>query len=70
MRKTRSVAKCKEWCGYRARDDRDLVVLAGGDVQLGWRAFVKVGLDHTLRKEARSGAVVVGISAGASSESE
>jgi hypothetical protein len=43
-----------------------LVVLAGGDVQLGWKGFLKAGLDHALRRAAAEGeTVLVGISAGA-----
>ena len=46
-------------------EEAALVVLAGGDVQLGWLAFVSSGLDLALRRAAATGAVLLGISAGA-----
>jgi cyanophycinase len=45
--------------------EADLILLAGGDVQQGWRAFEAAGLRHLLAKRHREGAVLVGVSAGA-----
>jgi Peptidase family S51 len=42
-----------------------LIVLAGGDVRLGWNAFVKTGMKDVLLRRHAQGAVLVGISAGA-----
>jgi cyanophycinase len=46
-------------------DSADLILLAGGDVEVGWQAFEKAGLVDRLRARARDGAVLVGVSAGA-----
>lgn len=45
-------------------DDADLILLAGGDVQLGWEAFKQNGLRETIVKRFLEGAVLIGISAG------
>lgn len=42
-----------------------VIVLAGGDVRLGWDAFVKSGLKDVILDRYAKGAVLVGISAGA-----
>lgn len=42
-----------------------LVVLAGGDVRLGWNTFVKTGMRDVILRRYAQGAVLVGISAGA-----
>ena len=42
-----------------------LIVIAGGDVQLGWRAMEASGLPAALRAAAAVGTVIIGISAGA-----
>lgn len=42
-----------------------LIVLAGGDVRLGWNTFEKTGMKNTLLDRYAEGAVLVGISAGA-----
>jgi len=42
-----------------------LIVLAGGDVRLGWDAFVKSGMKDVILNRYAQGAVLVGISAGA-----
>ncbi len=46
-------------------DDAHLILLAGGDVARGWRAFVDSGLDEAIRRRHREGALLAGISAGA-----
>lgn len=43
----------------------DLVVLAGGDVARGWKAFERAGLVESLRTRHAASAVLVGVSAGA-----
>ena len=42
-----------------------LIVLAGGDVRLGWNAFEKTGMKEVILNRYVHGAVLVGISAGA-----
>lgn len=46
-------------------DRADLILLAGGDVALGWAAFAASGLKQILVRRYYEGAVFVGISAGA-----
>lgn len=52
-------------------DDRErlnraqLVVLAGGDVQLGWDTFEKTGMKEEILARHAQGAALVGVSAGA-----
>src|SRR5215471_11567802 len=43
----------------------DLVLLAGGDVELGWKAFQATGINDMLVQRRYEGAVMVGVSAGA-----
>ena len=43
----------------------DLVLLAGGDVALGWEAFERAGLIELVRARYQAGATLVGVSAGA-----
>jgi cyanophycinase-like exopeptidase len=42
-----------------------LIVLAGGDVRLGWNTFEKTGMKDVILRRYAKGAVLVGISAGA-----
>jgi cyanophycinase len=42
-----------------------LIVLAGGDVRLGWNTFEKTGMKEVILDRYAHGAVLVGISAGA-----
>ncbi len=42
-----------------------LIVLAGGDVRLGWNTFEKTGMKDVILNRYAQGAVLVGISAGA-----
>lgn len=46
-------------------DRADLVLLAGGDVERGWRAFEQSGLQHKVIERYYGGALLIGISAGA-----
>ena len=43
----------------------EVILLAGGDAERGWRAFVATGIDAELRAVCDRGAVLIGISAGA-----
>ncbi len=43
----------------------DLLLLAGGEVERGWRAFAAAGIDAIVAERYRAGAVLVGVSAGA-----
>lgn len=43
----------------------DVIILAGGDVGEGWRAFVETGVREVLARRYYEGAVLVGVSAGA-----
>lgn len=46
-------------------DQADLVLLAGGEVRRGWRAFKKNGLRQKVIERYYGGAVLMGVSAGA-----
>jgi cyanophycinase-like exopeptidase len=43
----------------------DVLVLAGGDVEVGWDVFTRTGFRELIEKRYRDGAVLVGVSAGA-----
>ncbi|BBY25850.1 Type 1 glutamine amidotransferase-like domain-containing protein [Mycobacterium stomatepiae] len=43
----------------------ELIVLAGGDVRLGWTTFERTGMKEAIRGRYADGAILVGISAGA-----
>lgn len=43
----------------------DLILLAGGDVLRGWRAFEAAGIAELIGRRHREGAILVGVSAGA-----
>lgn len=45
-------------------EDAHLILLAGGDVELGWRAFERNGLAQALDRRYREGALLMGVSAG------
>jgi cyanophycinase len=45
--------------------DAPLIVLAGGDVGLGWTTFQKTGMKEAILDRYADGAILVGISAGA-----
>ena len=45
--------------------DAEIILLAGGDVELGWRVFVANGLNEHIVRRHSEGASLIGISAGA-----
>jgi len=46
-------------------DGTQLIVLAGGDVRLGWTTFERTGMKEVVLRQYAEGTVLVGISAGA-----
>ncbi len=46
-------------------NDADIILLAGGDVELGWRTFLSNGLNNHIVRRYFEGATLIGISAGA-----
>jgi cyanophycinase len=46
-------------------NDADIILLAGGDVEKGWKAFKETELANTIIKRRYEGAVLMGVSAGA-----
>ena len=46
-------------------NEADIILLAGGDVERGWRVFNQTGLTELIVKRYYEGAVLIGISAGA-----
>lgn len=46
-------------------NDADIILLAGGDVEVGWRVFVNNGLSEHIVRRYFEGALLIGISAGA-----
>ena len=45
--------------------EADIILLAGGDVERGWRVFVETGIREVIIRRYYEGAVLMGISAGA-----
>ena len=45
--------------------ESNIILLAGGDVETGWNAFTKVGLNELVIERYYEGALLIGISAGA-----
>ena len=45
--------------------EADIILLAGGDVERGWRVFNRAGLTELIIKRYYEGAILIGISAGA-----
>lgn len=45
--------------------EADIILLAGGDVDVGWNVFVETGIREVIIRRYREGAILVGISAGA-----
>ncbi len=43
----------------------DLIVLAGGDVERGWKVFEQNGLKELISRRRYDGALLIGVSAGA-----
>lgn len=46
-------------------NDADIILLAGGDVELGWRTFLTNGLNNHIVRRYSEGATLIGVSAGA-----
>ena len=46
-------------------NDADIILLAGGDVEAGWRVFLNNGLSEHIVRRYFEGALLIGISAGA-----
>jgi peptidase E len=46
-------------------DDAGIILLAGGDVELGWRTFLSNGLNNHIVRRYFEGATLIGVSAGA-----
>ena len=46
-------------------NDADIILLAGGDVEVGWQTFLTNGLDRHIVRRYFEGATLIGISAGA-----
>jgi peptidase E len=46
-------------------ESADVILLAGGDVDLGWRAFTASGVRDVVERRYHAGAVLIGVSAGA-----
>lgn len=46
-------------------ENADLIVLSGGDVELGWQVFEQNGLKELLPRKRFDGAILMGVSAGA-----
>jgi cyanophycinase-like exopeptidase len=46
-------------------ESADVIVLAGGEVERGWRAFQASGVCEIVERRYHAGAVIIGISAGA-----
>lgn len=45
-------------------EQADLILLAGGDVERGWRAFAQNGIKELISRKRYDGSVLVGVSAG------
>ena len=46
-------------------DDADIILLAGGDVEKGWRVFLNNGLNQHIVRRYFEGTTLIGVSAGA-----
>src|ERR1044072_2552057 len=46
-------------------NDADIILLAGGDVEIGWRTFLTNGLNNHIVRRYFEGASLIGVSAGA-----
>ena len=51
--------------GRDAVEQAHIILLAGGSVEMGWRAFVQTGLKDLILRRFGEGAMLIGISAGA-----
>jgi cyanophycinase len=65
------ISDCRQVPSQPSREDilflenAGLIVLSGGDVELGWQVFEQNGLKELLPKKRFDGAVLMGVSAGA-----
>jgi cyanophycinase len=65
------VSSCRMIPSQPSEEDRkfltgaDLVLLAGGDVEQGWKVFEKNGIKELIAQKRYDGSVLVGVSAGA-----
>ncbi len=65
------ISQCRMVPIHPAADDMaflqtaDLVLLAGGDVERGWRAFEQNGVKDLVNRRRYDGVVLIGVSAGA-----
>ena len=68
---TAGIARCRMIPSDPSDADRafveaaDVILLAGGSVERGWRAFQESGMRETLVQRYYAGAVLIGVSAGA-----
>jgi cyanophycinase len=66
-----SISNCRSIPAQLSNEDRpfledaDLILLAGGDVERGWRAFEQNGLKDLLLRKRYDGSTLIGVSAGA-----
>ena len=65
------ISSCRAVPSQPSREDilfieaANLILLAGGDVELGWRTFEQNGLKELVPRKRLDGAVLMGVSAGA-----
>ncbi len=65
------ITDCKMISAFFEEDDKaflkhaDIILLAGGDVALGWKTFCAVGIDKAIHARYNEGALLIGVSAGA-----
>ena len=65
------VSNCRMVPARPSRDDMtfldaaDLILLAGGDVERGWKAFEQNGIKDLIPRRRLDGAILIGVSAGA-----
>lgn len=68
---TMGVSDCRMVPSQPSREDTlfveeaDLILLAGGDVELGWRVFEQNGIKDLVLRRRYDGAILMGVSAGA-----
>ena len=68
---TMGVSDCRMVPSQPSREDilfveeADLILLAGGDVELGWRVFEQNGIKELVLRRRYDGAILMGVSAGA-----
>lgn len=66
-----AIHDCRMICSSFSPDDEsfineaDIILLAGGDVEQGWKVFNEVGLKELVIKRYYEGSLLIGVSAGA-----